>query len=209
MYCTEFIIPVSPWVPVLYERDNIFQITWHSPWASPLSWTMTEPPQGSDLHLCLTLFGFMCLKRCHSNPTLETPDCFSLWALHLLNAGFSVEEAIILPNGGLDRRKQVTKAMCMRSAWLQWPGAADAPSESQASASSDTVQHQHLTVHYIFTIRMQKKSRLQMQTMQSLKKLSFAQALCKLNDLKLPLDQRHPQWLYPAVPSPLKPYNTI
>lgn len=109
---------------------------------------------------------------------------FSLWALHLLNAeeesyrfplgnGFSLEEAIILPNGGLDRRKQVTEAMCMRSAWLQWPGAADAASESQAAASSDTVQHQDLTVHYIFTIRMQKKSHLQMQTMQSLKKLSF------------------------------------
>lgn len=163
----------------------------------------------------------MCLKRCWSNLILDTPDCF-------LPVGFIPVECQggipsvsprewFLPggshppsNGGLDRKKKVTKAMCVRSALLQLPGAADTASDSQAAASSDTVQCQDLTVHYIFTIRRQKESHLQMQTMQSLKKSSFffsSQALCKLNDLKLPLDQRHPQWLYPAVPSQPKPYS--
>lgn len=44
----------------------------------PLLWAgqWLNPPQDSDLHLCLTLFGFMCLKSCRSNLILDTPDCF-------------------------------------------------------------------------------------------------------------------------------------
>lgn len=59
-----------------FKKEIIFQITWHSPWASSLSWAMNETPQGGDLHLWLTLFAFMCLKRCRSNLILDTPDCF-------------------------------------------------------------------------------------------------------------------------------------
>lgn len=61
---------------------------------------------------------------------------------------------MILPSFGLEEIKEFTKAICMRSALLQLPGAANISSESQAEARSGTdQQHKGLRVHYIFTIR--------------------------------------------------------